>query len=379
MTRKRALALFALLGVVGVIGAALVFRPFDPAEISLAPDAQADWMAALAGQDGAGFARPSGDWALRLPDDHAAHPAQRSELWQMSAQVQGPDLAPISVQFSILRQGVTPPADAAGGSIWDLRDLYRAHVITSGYQGAQGQAEERFARGFAGVAGYDNDLQELRLDDWALRFGDDTGATPWQFAATAGEMQVALEFEGLKPPLPLVAPDAPFRGYAVSRLGVTGTITTPEGAMPVTGLAWFDHVWGELPLPGAAPVVSDRLLVQLDTGDDLVLITSRRRDGQGSPTVDAVMIGADGHASQINAQRAELEFLRLWQGELGIWPIEWQITLDDTLDLTVSPVWDAQEYAFATPVWSGLVTVAGVHNGQPVRGTGLLQLAQGGM
>jgi predicted secreted hydrolase len=379
MARKRAFGVFALLGAAGVVGAALVFWPLDPAEISLGPKAQGDWMAALAGQEDAGFVRPSGEWALRLPDDHAAHPAQRSELWQISAQVQGPDLEVISVQFSVLRQGVTPPTEAASGNIWDLRDLYRAHVITALQQGAQGQAEERLARGFAGLAGYDSDMQELRLDDWALRFGDDTRANPWQFAATTGDMQVTLEFEGLKPPLPLVAPDAPFRGYAVPRLGVTGTITTPNGAMPVTGLAWFDHVWGELPLPGAAPVVSDRLLVHLDTGDDLVVITSRRRDGQGSPTVDAVMIGTDGQASQISPQRAELDFLRLWQGEVGIWPVEWQITLDETLELTVSPVWDAQEYAFATPVWSGLVTVAGVYNGQPVRGTGLLQLAQGGM
>ncbi|MCH8467247.1 MAG: hypothetical protein LAT78_11865 [Roseinatronobacter sp.] len=378
MVAKRGFFLSALLGLAGVLAAIFYLRPAYFSANTPAPTVVDDWIGALSGAESTGFERPAHDWALRLPDDHAAHPLAAAELWQMSAQLQGPDLAPMTVQFSVLRQGIIPPADAANGNIWDMRDMYRAHVIASAQPGSPVRGEERFARGFAQLAGYDNEMQELRLDTWALRFAQGTAAAPWQFRAAVDDVSITLELVASKAPLPLAGADAPFQGYAFTRLEVSGTVATPEGEIAVTGLGWFEHVWGELPLPGAGPVISDRLLVQLDTGDDLVLITSRRRDGQGSPAVDALLIDADGQASQIGTQRAKLEFLRLWQGETGVWPVEWQITLDDTVTVTVAPVFAAQEQAFITPVWSGLVRVDGMVNGQPVQGMGLLQLAQGG-
>jgi predicted secreted hydrolase len=375
MRRRHVLIIAFIFGLAGVMIAVFFPRIGDFAATSTLPDRQAGLITAFAAQERAGFERPSGDWVLRLPQDHGPHLRAQAELWQFSAHLSGPDMAPMTVQFSVLRQGVIPPDDTKDAAIWEMRDLYRAHVIASHQSGAPAHAEERIARGFAGLTGYDKHLHELRLEDWALRFAD--GAGPWQLSAKVGGADIALEVTPQKQPLPISAPDAPFRGYAFTRLVVTGTITTNTGALPVTGLAAFDHVWGELPVPGSAPVLSDRLLLQFETGADLVLITSRRRDGQGRPTLDAALIGPDGSASQIDTTRAELEFLRIWEGETGNWPVEWQIALDDTLTLKIVPVLDAQEYPFLTPVWSGMVMAEGVLQGERVTGTGLLQLAGG--
>jgi predicted secreted hydrolase len=368
-TPRRWAAASAVLGAILVVGVVL----FQRGQHVESTDAPVDWLGALSNMAQDGFARPTGTGPLDLPQDHAPHPAAQSELWQMSAHLTGPDGVPLTVQFSLMRLGLVPPDTGEAPSIWALRSIYRAHLIVA--DSAQTVAQERFGRGLAGAAGFDADTGQLYFDTWALAFPDDSRTGAWQFSATSGAARVALELVPSKAPLSIDAADAPFRGYAFTRLDVTGTVTLSGQDTPVTGSAWFDHAWGELPLPGAGPVISDRLALQLDTGDDLSVIVSQRSDGRGVPMVDAFVISADGAVRPLGGDLAQVTFPRQWQGTRVEWPVAWNIRLDDVLELAVAPVYDAQEYDFTPPVWSGLVQAEGRFDGQPVRGTGILQLS----
>ena len=370
MTRSRLwAAAIAALSVIILVGT-LFFQRHDQTTSS---DTPFNWLSAVQTMAQDGFERPSGTGPANLPQDHAVHSLARSELWQLSAHLERLDGTPMNVQFSMTRFGLVPPGSAQDISIWELRDLYRAHLIAT--DSAQSIAEERFGRGLAGLAGFDMDLQALHFDNWTLAFPDDSLIGAWRFNAISKDATMMLELEPVKAPISIDTQDAPFRGYAFTRLDVTGTVTISGHETPVAGSAWFDHAWGELPLPGSGPVISDRLLMQLDNDVDLSVVVSQRSDGRGVPTVDAFMITAEGSIRALGADLAQVEFPRVWQGARTEWPVAWTIRLDDVLELEVVPVSDAQEHEFTPPVWSGLVQAEGRFNGEPVQGTGILQLS----
>jgi predicted secreted hydrolase len=334
---------------------------------------QIDWLSAVSDMAQGGFERPSGAEPVDLPQDHSVHPRAQSELWQFSAHLAGPDGAPVNVQFSLMRLGIIPSDSVAPAANWELRGIYRAHLIVT--HDTHTVAEERLGRDTSGMAGFDTAARELHFDNWTLTFPNDSLGDAWHFSATSGDVSVALKLKPKKRPILPDGQNAPFRGYAFTRLATAGTLTAAGVETPIAGDTWFDHVWGELPLPGAGPVTSDRLLIQLDNNQDLSIIVSQRRDGRGAPTVDAVLLAADGTIRPLGADLGQVDFTRYWQGTHTQWPVVWKVRLDNILDLDVVPISDAQEHDFTPPVWSGMVQAEGTFHGARVRGTGILQLA----
>lgn len=332
-----------------------------------------DWTTALAALPTEGFERPEGAWTLALPEDHGLHPAARSEVWQIVAHLADADGVPVGVQFLLLRIGLLPPDAPTPPSPWVPRALYRGHVVVT--DGARGiaHAEERFGRVMDGLVGHDPEEGMLRLDHWTLRHPGSASAGAWQLQADADGARVDLTLMAATAPISPGVGNAPFRGYAVTHLAVAGTVATQAGQRAVSGAAWLEHLWGDLPLPGGTPVVSDRLLLHLDDGAAVSVIRSRRRDGGGTPTVEAAVIGADGTATAVTEGTASVDVTRRWQGEGGPWPVGWRLRTE-ALDLAVTPVIDDQDHGFMAPLWSGLVRAEGTRDGRPVRGRGTLQL-----
>ena len=368
-------------GVVGLVLAVTVavavwFAPGGPAPAPAAPAQGTDWISAVADIAPEGFDRLAGPWDLDLPADHGRHAGARTEVWQLSAHLEDEDGDPVGVQFLLFRIALVGPDAAPPTSAWEVRDLYRGHVVLAGPAGAAPVARERFGRGMEGLAGYDPALGELRLDSWSLEFPGPADRDGWRLTTGPGDLGIELALMPEKAPLEVDGEATPFRGYAVSRLRADGTVATEAGRRSVSGVAWFEHLWGDLPIPGGTPVVSDRLQVQLDDGSELSVIRSRRIDGAGSPTVEALLIEADGTVSAFGDDAAELELARRWQGAIAVWPVDWRLRLGD-LQLDMTPVTDAQEHAFMLGVWSGLVRAQGQRGDQPVSGLGTLQLTAG--
>jgi predicted secreted hydrolase len=238
---------------------------------------------------------------------------------------------------------------------------------------AAAASAERFSRGALGSAGHDAAAGEVWLDDWSLAFDPDAADGALVLAAAVGAEPLRLTLAPVKPPVSPAADDAPFRGYAMPRLEVRGVLGSGEARRELSGSAWIDRAWGELPIPGAGPVTYDRLLLQLDDGSDLSLVRTRRRDGRGAPTADGALVDAAGAARQLSDPEVEMTPgpLRDAPGGGGL-ALDWTVR-GPGLDLAVEPVVEDQHHAFAQPMWIGLVRVSGSRNGQPVSGLGALQ------
>ncbi|SFU93930.1 lipocalin-like domain-containing protein [Halomonas korlensis] len=337
-----------------------------------APSQGSDWVSAAAVIAAEEFDRLAGPWELALPADHGVHSEASTELWQVSAHLTDEDGLPVGVQFLLFRIGLAGPDAPPPTSSWEARELYRGHVVLIEAAGSTVVAQERFARGMAGLAGYEANLGELRLDTWSLEFPVQAVPGQWTLNTGPGDIRVELNLMPEKEPLRVDGNAFPFRGYAFSRLRAEGTLETQSGQRSVSGTAWFEHLWGELPIPGGSPVASDRLQVQLNDGSELSVVRSRRLDGAGTPTVEALLIDAEGTVVAFD-DAAQLELARRWQGAEAAWPVDWELRLGD-LQLSITPVMDAQEHDFMVSVWSGLVQAQGQHGDRPVSGLGTLQL-----
>jgi predicted secreted hydrolase len=337
-----------------------------------------DLMSVVAEISAEGFERPSPEWILQLPADHAAHGASRTESWQLVSHLKTEDDEELGIQFLFLRVGLAPPTEGPPGSIWDFRELERGHVTLVDANSAAAIGEERFGRGIPGLSGYDGDTGELQLDNWSLRFGSDGTGPKMTLYATIGDttrLELAMRPEKMAVPLEPDGADAPFVGYSLTRLSVQGTVDRGQGEEAVAGSAWFDHLWGELPVPGTGPVAWDRLQLQLEGGTDISLIRTRRTDGRGAPVVNGIMLSPDGAVSSLHEETIEMTASRTWRhpSTEAAYPIEWRIVAPE-LDLSIEPVSDAQAHDFSASLWSGLVRVQGYRAGTPVSGVGTLQL-----
>jgi len=172
-----------------------------------------------------------------------------------------------------------------------------------------------------------------------------------------------LALTPLKPPVaPGEATEGPARGFAISRLEVTGRVGPAE--TEVSGAAWLDRLWGDLPAPGG-PLVYDRMIVHLDDGSDLSLLRTRRRDGRGSATIDGVLVDADGEATALGEDTALAD-----GDEPGVWRLGAPGLALRATELPGSGLRD-----FAVPLRHVGLRVEGTRAGAPVSGTGTLLLS----
>ncbi|MEW2914077.1 lipocalin-like domain-containing protein [Leisingera sp. JC11] len=315
----------------------------------------------------------SGSWTLDLPRDHGAHPEGRMETWQLTAFLRNERGEDIGFQFSVFRVGIVSPGAPPPSSVWEVRDIYLGNVTVNGMLQGGVDGDERISRGMPGVAGFDPDIHELRIDNWSLQFVEDTGRGEMQLDVAVGKVRAELSLTPLKAPIATDDDAAPFRGYSVTRLSVNGHLNGSQGRDVVSGTAWFDHIWGELPVPGASPIVWDRLQLHLNDGRDLSLIRSRRRDGSGAATVDGYVVDSEGQFSSLDEASTELVIARIWRGARGAYPVDWQLKAND-LNFQVTPLIDEQEYDFAVPVWNGMVRAESKPGIRRIGGVGMMQL-----
>jgi predicted secreted hydrolase len=228
------------------------------------------------------------------------------------------------------------------------------------------------------LAGYDADAGEIRLDNWFLRFGHDHASPELNLYATVRDeavVKLVMRPEKAAIASELEGNNAPFVGYSLTRMTVEGTVDRGHGEETVSGTAWLDHSWGDLPLPGVGPVARDRLLFQLDDGTDFSVVRSRRTDGRGSPSMIAVVVAPDGTVSTFDDQNVVMTATRTWRHEATgtEYPVAWRLEAPD-LDIYIEPLIDAQIHNFSTPFWSGVVTLTGTRRDISVSGTGTLLL-----
>lgn len=367
-----------ILGAV-VIGAAVAFWPERAPERSAARDEQATMMVRLLKElaeisDAEAFERPSGPWDLTLPDDYGGHPSARAESWMIAAHLENEDGDPLGLTFFLSRFGIRAGDPAPGSSAWDIRALYGAQVTLAGAGEPTARAEQRLSRG-AGAAGHDREAREVWLDNWQLTYGNAQSADGLMLTASVEGMPVSLTLTPVKAARRSGGDDqAPIRGFAVPRMAVEGSVGLGPTQRAVSGLAWLDRLWGDLPLPGG-PLAYDRMILQLDDGTDVSLLRSQRRDGRGGSTLDGMIFHSDGNVETLTETAIDLTEVahRRPDGGGPAYAVGWQVD-GRGLDLRIAPLIESRRQGFVLGGWNGIVTVSGRHNGREVSGLGTLQL-----
>ncbi len=307
-----------------------------------------------------GFSTPQPNPQFNFPADHGPHPDYRIEWWYLTANMTGPDGTDYGLQWTLFRSAMAPEA----GDGWNAPQLWLGHAAVTTPNAHY--VAERFGRGGIGQAGATAAPFEAWIDDWSLQ-GD------WQtlsMRATGADFgyDVSMQAGG-----PLVFHgDA---GYSVKSaegqasyyysqpfLTLTGTLSLPDGDVPVTGQAWIDREWSSQPLSDNQ---SGWDWFSLSFKDDGKLMGFRLRQTDGSYYSSATWIGPNGTTETFADGAFVADPLETHQSPGGEVPTQWRVQLPQKgLDVNVEAINPDAWMATSVPYWEGPVRITGSHDGR---------------
>jgi predicted secreted hydrolase len=322
--------------------------------------AQAQGFAGL-GTDVEGFALPMRGEPLIFPRDHGPHPDYRIEWWYLTATLEGSDGTPYGIQWTLFRTA-RAPGEAPG---WDSPQLWMAHAALTSAD--RHLVAERLARGGTGQAGVTAAPFAAWIDEWEMA-GDDLSLLYLRAGNADWSYDLTLTAKG---PIVLHG-DA---GYSVKSAqgqasiyysqpfySVSGTLTVPEGEIPVTGQAWLDREWSSQPL-AETQTGWDWFSLSFDSGEKLMGFLVR--DAAGGSFSSATWIMPDGQSVAYGDGHFAAKPLARHDTPGPELPVSWQVTLPHQgLDATITALNPDAWMTVSIPYWEGPVTVSGSHGGR---------------
>lgn len=310
------------------------------------------------GTEAGDFAIPQPGTVLQFPGDHGAHPAYRIEWWYLTANMVGPDGTPYGLQWTLFRSALAP----RGGQGWDTPQLWMGHAAVTTPDAHF--VAERLARGGVGQAGVTPEPFSAWIDDWEMR-----GADLNNMRLKAAGIDFAYDVQ-LAASKPLVLHGQ--GGYSVKSTAgqashyysqpffqLSGTLTLPDGSVPVTGSAWLDREWSSQPL-AQDQTGWDWFSLSFDSGDKLMGFVLRG----DTVYTSATWIAADGTATPYPNGAFEATALARHRMAGRDVPTQWRVRLaDQGIDVTVAALNPDAWMGTSIPYWEGPITIAGSHTG----------------
>jgi len=334
---------------------------------------QRNWI----NNNGGSFKTPS-DQPLSFPEDHGEHDGVQSELWQFSGMLRDRKGKSYGFQVTFFRLNMGNDLTQRQ-SAWATRKIYRAQLAYAPEYGKSLIVKQRTSRDALGLAGYlsDADQQKLWLYDWQLRISQ-TPAGQSRFILQLADKNdnLQLTLQAVKPAIEMSLIEQ-MKFYGISRLQAEGSLQIDGQSRTVTGVAFFSHTWGNLPM-GGGQLAWNLFFLQMSNNQELIILQSRRRDGSGTPIHSGYLIDRNAEVVELSRKQFELKILEYWQSpKTGIhYPLSWQVIIPDKrLKLTINALIKDQEINDEFVNWSGTVQVAGESAGIKVQGSGLLQLS----
>ncbi|MBK1635555.1 lipocalin-like domain-containing protein [Rhodovulum adriaticum] len=326
------------------------------------------------GQTTNGYALPERGTALHFPDDHGAHPDFRIEWWYLTANLTGPDGTPYGIQWTLFRNALAPGDPGTG---WSTAQAWMGHAALTDETGHR--SAMRLARGGTGQAGVTAAPFTAWIDEWRMAGQAAQGDDPLSaLSLSAQGADFAYDLD-LSADGPLVLHgDAGFSVkaetgqasyyYSQPFYRVSGTLTLPGGAVPVTGQAWLDREWSSQPLAEGQDGW-DWFSLHFEDGAKLMAFRLRGRDA-GSAFRSGTWIAADGSATPLSPDALDMEPLAETRVAGRAIPTQWRLALPARgVDITVQALRDDAWMDTLVPYWEGPVRVTGSHPG-----TGYLEM-----
>lgn len=154
--------------------------------------------------------------------------------------------------------------------------------------------------------------------------------------------------------------------YSRPRMKITGTLKVAGVEESVTGVAWFDHQWGDFV---SVKLAWDWFSLQLDNGVDLMVY--QLRDKQGTPVLYSASVFEKGTTEILAQDEFSLTPGTRWVSDKtsDSYPVSWNLKIPGKkIDLNIKSIIDDSEFdARLTTLftyWEGAVSVKGSHTGQ---------------
>lgn len=325
----------------------------------------------------------SPDRPVRLPADHASHPAYKTEWWYYTGHLTGEDGRRYGYELTFFRHGQRPKADPR--SRWSIDHLYLAHFALTDVDGRRFRYAERLNRGGLGLAGARTDRYEVWNEDWRASAQGDTH----NLQAETKDMAIDLQLISRKPPVLHGEAGYSRKGdcdscashyYSLTRLETSGTLVVDGRRIPVRGMSWMDHEFSS-GLLQPNQVGWDWFSLQFDDGSDLMLFQLRQTDGKVSAQSSGTWVDPDGKTHPLQSEQMTVTPRRQWRSPVsgGVYPTAWQVTIPSRqVTLTIEALLDEQELrtegSTRVTYWEGAVNVRGKRGDLPVTGRGYVEL-----
>jgi predicted secreted hydrolase len=320
----------------------------------------------------------------QFPRDHFNHPDYRTEWWYYTGNVKASDGRRFGFELTFFRQGVT--RDPARNGVWDLRDVYFAHLALSDLDRGKFYHSERSNRSGPGIAGVSESDGRIWNGNWEIRWqGDDQ-----KLQAIDDRFALHLVMHSEKPPVIHGENGVSQKGQnageashyiSLTRLATSGSIDLNGAKLDVTGIAWMDHEFftDQLEQDQAG---WDWLSLQLDDKTEVMIFHLRRKDGSIDPHSAGTYIDTSGKTISLDSK----DFVLHPDGDTwtspetrATYPIHWKIEIPRLkIELDATTPLASQELVtqgkFAPTYWEGAITLNGTRGGKPLAGVGYLEM-----
>jgi predicted secreted hydrolase len=322
-----------------------------------------------------------------FPRDHFNHPDFQTEWWYYTGNLRTAEGRRFGFELTFFRRGVD--REAASTSIWDVRDVWMAHLALSDIQGAQFLHTERLNRSGPGLAGADFKLARVWNGNWQAQWTLDpavAGVGRQTLQAIADRFSFELSLKSDKPPAINgtngVSQKAEGVGKAshyisLTRLASAGSIVLDGKRFSVEGASWMDHEFFSHQLESGQSGW-DWFSLQLNDRSEVMLYRLRRSDGTPDPYSAGTYVDSQGHTRHLSAGDFAVTPGNTWTSGAtgGRYPVEWAIEVP-SLDFKATvrtPLLQQEITGSGTNYWEGAIDIDATRSGHPLRGVGYLEM-----
>ncbi len=319
----------------------------------------------------------------RFPRDNFNHPDYQTEWWYYTGNLWTPEGRRFGFELTFFREAVSraPHPD----SVWNVNDVYMAHLALSDIQGQRFYDRQRLNRAGPGVAGIDKHGGKIWNGNWqVVWYGDHQ-----ELQAVTGRFSLRFVLNSMKPPvihgINGLSQKAVGRGQAshyisLTRLAAQGTIQLAGNSFAVTGSAWMDHEFFT-EKPGASKSGWDWTCMQFDDNTELMLYRLHQNAGSEDRYSSGTYVDAEGDAQHLTARDFRMQPGSAWTSPKtnAQYPVTWHIRVPSLgIDLTEATPLKNQELVsrnrFTPTYWEGAIDLAGTKAGQSIHGVGYLEM-----
>ena len=322
-------------------------------------------------------------YRFEFPRDHFNHPEFQTEWWYYTGNLKTSEGRRFGFELTFFRRGIRRPPENA--SVWDVNDVYLAHLAVSDIEAGRFHHAERLNRAGGGLAGVSATKELIWNGNWQVKWD---GSKQWLHAVTE-DFSLELDLAAVKPPVVHgtegISRKAEGEGNAshyisLPRLTARGRLQLSGEHFELAGTVWMDHEFFTNS-PADNQSGWDWLGIQLEDNTELMLYRLRRKDGTVEPASSGTWVDAKGQAHPLRLADFELVPGRTWKSPVtgAVYPIEWRVRVPKLrLDLVVTTPLDDQELRSKSEItptyWEGAIDVQGTREGKPAAGAGYLEL-----